>query len=279
MTIKSCGAIFYAFGPDNTLGIILGDENRSQEDGWLPFKGGVQPGETLEETATREIFEETCGLVYIENISLDHKFSTKRKEYHIGLCEVPYDIIEQFNTAIKKEIRTDFLEKRSLRFFKYPDILTYPYVHNISKASVLFYKNKLDDLLILANNPGLRARLLGMSNSEAQRVKDSLKPTSPEQTDADSDSSGSNTSGSAIDSDKRWVSERVRSLKTRQTRQSRQSRRTRNENPSKNKTILSRPLRYNITHTPRKEKMIDQQRVWRRQSPLSPISDNASRTC
>ncbi len=166
---KSCGAIFYAFNPNGQLGIILGTEARTVVESWLPFKGGCHENETHEETAIREIYEETGGLVQLDSINLYHKFSTKRKIYHIGICEVPYDIIEKFDKLRSSETRAEFLEKKQLGFFLYPDVLKDPAVHNISRASILFYKNFLDN--IKANNKkniknviGLRSRYLGIQS-------------------------------------------------------------------------------------------------------------------
>ncbi len=144
MTKKSYGAILYAFDPDGILGIILGDESHNNSHEWLPFKGGSFENETPEQTAIRELHEETCGLITIDSINLHHKFSTKRKEYHIGLVEAPYTILSDFEEARKKEIREAYKEKKELRFFPFPDVLHDRTVHNISKSSILYYKNTLD---------------------------------------------------------------------------------------------------------------------------------------
>jgi hypothetical protein len=142
----SCGAILYAYNLKGELGVILGDEARNSIVSYLPFKGGVEKGETPEEAAIREIEEETCGLIKLTNIVLEHKFTTKRKEYHIGLIEVPYSIIDQFNKIIKTEDKTHFKEKRQIKFFLQKDLYRNPEIHPITKASLVFYKNKLDAL-------------------------------------------------------------------------------------------------------------------------------------
>ena len=142
----SCGAILYAFNPNGELGIILGDEFCGNSGAYLPFKGGVEPGETPEHAALREIEEETCGIVKLDNIVLEHKFTTKRKEYHIGLVEVPYNIIEQFNEIIKTEGRAHYREKKHIKFFLQRELYRNPEIHPITKASLIYYKNKLDAL-------------------------------------------------------------------------------------------------------------------------------------
>jgi hypothetical protein len=118
----SCGAILYAFNESGELGVILGDEIKDTSVSYLPFKGCMEPGETPEITAIREINEETCGIVQLNAIKLDHKFTTKRKEYHIGLVEVPYEIVSQFNDIVKTESKKQYKEKRSMKFFRMRDL-------------------------------------------------------------------------------------------------------------------------------------------------------------
>ncbi len=142
----SCGAILYAFNKSGELGVILGDESRSNITSYLPFKGGLEPGETPELAAIREIKEETCGIVQLDNIVLEHKFTTKRKEYQIGLVEVPFDIIEQFNTIIKTEDKMHYKEKRHIKFFLQKDLYRNSEIHPITKVSLIYYKNKLEAL-------------------------------------------------------------------------------------------------------------------------------------
>jgi ADP-ribose pyrophosphatase YjhB (NUDIX family) len=135
----SCGAILYTHNPQGRIGVILGLEHSD----WLPFKGCNEKGETYEETALREIKEETCGLVNAENIDLAHIFGSKRKKYRIGLIYVPYDVIDQFNNARKKEQREQYIEKRKLGFFDIEHIMNNKYVHNLSKESIRYYLPKI----------------------------------------------------------------------------------------------------------------------------------------
>jgi 8-oxo-dGTP pyrophosphatase MutT (NUDIX family) len=147
----SCGAIFYTFDPNGKIGIILGQEQET--NGYLPFKGCMEEGETLVQAAVREIFEETGGLVKLETIDLEHQFTSKRKHYHIGVCEVPYDIIEKYHLQLLNglEKRKEFLEKRKLKFFDLDEISGNNDVHNISKSSVNYYMNKLRLIQIQRN--------------------------------------------------------------------------------------------------------------------------------
>ena len=137
---NSCGAILYTFNKEGTIGIILGSEGF---DEWLPFKGCNEEGESFEQTAIREIREETCGLVNLDTITLDHVFTTKHKIYRIGLCHVDYDIIEKFDLVRKAESREEFIEKQEIRFFALESIFIKHKVHSISRASIKFYWDKL----------------------------------------------------------------------------------------------------------------------------------------
>lgn len=136
----SCGALLYSYH-NGEIGIILGNENPN--DGFLPFKGRPEHGETREEAAIREIYEETCGLVKLQHITLSHQFSSKNKHYYIGICRVSYDIIDRFNKIRRDEIRENFKEKKMLKFFPLKSILLSKEVHPIAKASVRYYWNRL----------------------------------------------------------------------------------------------------------------------------------------
>jgi hypothetical protein len=135
----SCGAILYTFDHNNNIGIILGLESC----GWLPFKGRNEFNETYEETAIREIYEETCGVVKLDTINLDHKFVSKNKTYYIGLIYVPYNFIDQFNIKLEKETREEFKEKKSVKFFKLYKCFNDKKIHYLSKNSIEFYLNDL----------------------------------------------------------------------------------------------------------------------------------------
>ena len=135
----SCGAIFYSFNPQGRLGIILGREGRN----WLPFKGCCEYKESFEDAAIREIFEETCGIIKLNSIALDHKFASKHKRYLIGLVQVPYSLIQDFTDRRVTEQRANFCEKKGLRFFAIEKVLDHQRVHGITKASIRYYWNKL----------------------------------------------------------------------------------------------------------------------------------------
>ena len=259
MEKKSCGAIFYAINNDGELGIILGDESRSESNGWLPFKGGVSSEELDTEAASREIYEETCGLVKIDpsELRLNHVFMTKRKQYYIALVEVPYDIIAKFDEIRKNEHREEFREKRKLGFFKFPDVLGMNHIHSISKASVLFYKTQLENIQVLKSDE-LRQRCQGISCETAEILKEHVN------------ASGLSPSGASSDSE---VEVHVRS----KSRPKSKSLPVRLKNPLKREPLreashnknrgelLRRPAKYNMSFTPKLEKMLDSKRVWRKE--------------
>jgi hypothetical protein len=165
----SCGAILYTYDPNGDLGIILGMEGTH----WLPFKGGCEGDETIEETAVREIYEETCGLVHVTKISLDHIFNSKHKHYHIGLYEVPYDIIRQFPKKRRVATEKRFMEKQSVKFFPIIGLRDNKCIHSITRASIEFF---WDQFMILASNKrpiqkeGERLRNHGLSPNRAKTI-------------------------------------------------------------------------------------------------------------
>lgn len=140
---SSYGALFYAI-KDGNVGIILGKEKGE----WMPFKGGGILSESPEESAIREICEETCGIISLDYITLDHVFSSKRKHYYIGLIQCNFNILKKFKQRRRMEEqklnpRKEYLEKEEIAFFPLSDILNNKDVHNLTKRSVRFYLKKL----------------------------------------------------------------------------------------------------------------------------------------
>lgn len=133
--LHSCGAILYTIYKQRVY-VVLGREF----DEWMPFKGTNEEGETWDETAVREIEEETCGLVRIapNQIQLRCIFATNRKYYHIGLIYVDYHNIMRFKQVRKRMHKKAYREKTAIRLF---DIA---YLHNvrfhpITTRCIIFY--------------------------------------------------------------------------------------------------------------------------------------------
>jgi 8-oxo-dGTP pyrophosphatase MutT (NUDIX family) len=150
----SCGALFYAYDEQERIGIILGHE----AGGWLPFKGCNEKNETYEQTAIREVQEETCYLINLSNINLDHKFETQAKVYMIGLCEVPYEFLQYFRQARHYETRWKCQEKSVVKFFKLESALNSRQIHWLSKNSIQHYWSILQNKDVLKKY-GTKAQL------------------------------------------------------------------------------------------------------------------------
>jgi hypothetical protein len=140
----SCGGLLYAFDSDGDLGLILGYERC----GYFPLKGRKEQGETIEQAAIREIYEESCGIVDIMDINLDCKIDSAKKRYYLGLVPVKYDIIQEFADRRKHETRSAFIEIEELKFYKLSELLTMR-LPLITYKAISFYK---DILIKIANN-------------------------------------------------------------------------------------------------------------------------------
>jgi 8-oxo-dGTP pyrophosphatase MutT (NUDIX family) len=136
MKKHSCGAILYTT-IEGVHYMILGKENGD----WFPFKGTREGNETNEQAAIREVYEETCGLVRVSDITLYCHYSTKRKHYHIGLIYVDPDIISKFNKKRNNpslKIAPCFIEKSEIALFRI-DKLRFRKFHKVSMIPILFY--------------------------------------------------------------------------------------------------------------------------------------------
>jgi hypothetical protein len=145
MRKHSSGAILYTIY-DNKVYIVLGLEKGD----YFPFKGVREKYETNKQTAIREIFEETCGVLTINDINLLCNFSTKRKHYHIGLVYISLNEIKQFSIN-KIKIENDkenieknwiYLEKIDIKIFKLDYLCKYKF-HEITYKPIKFYQNQL----------------------------------------------------------------------------------------------------------------------------------------
>lgn len=136
---KSCGALLYAFDVNGRVGVILGLEDKH----WFVFKGCPEQGEDIRAAAIREVYEETNKLVKLESIEITYIRKTNHKEYHIGLCEVPYSIVDTFNSLDRSGLDAKYIEKKELRFFTIDEALFNGKVHNITKDTIIRYMDNL----------------------------------------------------------------------------------------------------------------------------------------
>lgn len=181
---ESCGAILYTIY-NGKVGIVLGLEGNY----WLPFKGCRDNGETREQTAIRELYEETCGLVDIKNISLHISFETKRKKYFIGCVPVAYSIINKFLDEQKLHKKEEFLEKQQLEFFElsiFENINSYEKfiaavpatIHKISRTVIYGYYPFLQSIqwsldnkyVVIMKEPNIHPLYIAYCNDYKQRL-------------------------------------------------------------------------------------------------------------
>lgn len=171
--LHSCGALLHTISPTGIPGVILGTEGF--DDKYLPFKGCPNEKETFEQAACREVAEETCGLVQVNQIQLWNNFSTRHKHYHMGLIFVDYAILEQFEEVRKTENRKAFLEKKNIKFFPLHSVLQSPEVHLISKTSINFYWDTLWNTVNKAFSNSL-SRCQGVRQEYAVQVYNAICP-------------------------------------------------------------------------------------------------------
>lgn len=84
---------------------LLGKENNE----WSAFAGGGEAGETFEECANREFYEETCGIFgdrikCKERVIKDRTY--KGKEFYMFMVECPEDIDFTINDRFLKALDT-----------------------------------------------------------------------------------------------------------------------------------------------------------------------------
>lgn len=145
MKKHSCGAILFTIYK-NQIYIILGMEKGQ----WFPFKGTNNNGESNIQTAIREIYEETYGVVKLQHIDLKCNFSTKRKHYHIGLVQIPYHQIEKFyrNRSLLLKYKnfsnkySMFLEKTEIKLFPLHNVFNNNF-HEVTKIPIKYFYNHL----------------------------------------------------------------------------------------------------------------------------------------
>ncbi len=98
--LKCAGVLPYAFKENNALMILLGQEDESPEwvdsKKWSDFCGGPKPGESHEQSAAREWWEETMGMYGSEAVYLDMVKRSGIKvmpapDVVIFLVQVPYE--------------------------------------------------------------------------------------------------------------------------------------------------------------------------------------------
>lgn len=166
LTFNSCGALFFSVDPRGRRGVILGKEGNS----YFVFKGcpskeeekhyGANPAILFKVAASREIYEESCGLINIDyrELNLEHLFHKRSdgyiKRYHIGLIYVPYSFIREFVTQrTQANLQKSFREKTQVKFFELEESLRSNEVAEITKRSIIFYKDRMLKAKIMSKGP------------------------------------------------------------------------------------------------------------------------------
>lgn len=176
MKKNSCGAILYTIKDDKVY-IILGKESKD----WFPFKGVCENNETLEEAAIREIEEETCKLLKVNNINLHCKYASYRKNYHIGLVYVDKSFVKQFYYA-KKKLTEDkstedkYLEKNHIKMFSLEE-LDLNRLHFVTLVPILHYWNFLCELHIRIKNTKLFKKIIDTTIVKQNPLRNPLQNT------------------------------------------------------------------------------------------------------
>jgi ADP-ribose pyrophosphatase YjhB (NUDIX family) len=144
-----CGALLYTWYKNNIYIVLKKNKNE-----WVPFFGTQKEKETFEETAVRELFEETCGGLDVKSndINLECNYIYKKKEnnhYHIGLVYTSESIISDLSkNKLRKNIYNSLkmiYMKNEIKMFALDNIFKYKF-HPITQTPILFYKTYLTDL-------------------------------------------------------------------------------------------------------------------------------------
>jgi 8-oxo-dGTP pyrophosphatase MutT (NUDIX family) len=130
-----CGASVIIFSADKKVLML----HRTDNDCWCFPGGGVELGESVEETAKREVFEET-GLT-VDDLRLFEVFSGKDQYYKYPNGDEVYNIDIVFMTNNYRGIANSNDESYGFRFFcidELPDMISPPVVPVVEKLKARF---------------------------------------------------------------------------------------------------------------------------------------------
>lgn len=130
-----CGASVIIMDADNKVLMI----HRTDNDCWCFPGGGVELGESVEETAIREVFEET-GLI-IDKLRLFEVFSGKDQYYKYPNGDEVYNIDIVFTTRNYKGIANTNEESYGFKFFcidELPEMISPPVIPVVKKLKARF---------------------------------------------------------------------------------------------------------------------------------------------
>jgi 8-oxo-dGTP pyrophosphatase MutT (NUDIX family) len=164
------GEIYFLFGKENSL---------ADTPGWSDFGGGVDPGESVYQTAMREGGEELTG--FLGNGKQIGSFIKKNggvykmqyETYHVHLFHLPYnaDLVQHYNDnhqflweRMNKQFLTNtkLFEKIEIKWFSLREMKK-----NRNKFRN-FYRNVVD--VILSEEPNIRKFLATKQSKSKQRA-------------------------------------------------------------------------------------------------------------
>lgn len=136
MSRYSAGVLLYSYDYDGKLIFLLGKDYRHR---FSDFGGRADVTDATQiDTATREFYEETCGIVLdvwvarnaITKAPIIHSLSYMGDPYYMYMIHIPYskEYVESFDMVRRfihlKKVEKRFKEKLSLRWFTSEEIMT-----------------------------------------------------------------------------------------------------------------------------------------------------------
>jgi hypothetical protein len=135
LPLFTAGAVLVTVRPsDGVFGALLGYQEKGERDAkmfpypgyWTPHKGRMDESERgfPKKTAIREVFEETAGLVSLEEKDIEFCYTLKPNpsekylnETNLALVMVPYSVLTRFAEAREQQVSAECKEKLNLAFF------------------------------------------------------------------------------------------------------------------------------------------------------------------
>lgn len=109
--------------------VIISDNNkilmqlRTDNKKWGLPGGSIEIGEKVEETAIREVKEETGLSIYLKDLNLFGVFSGESQHYIYPHGDEVYNVVTVFTTSVYSgELHIDNAENSSLKFFEIDEL-------------------------------------------------------------------------------------------------------------------------------------------------------------
>src|SRR5712691_8278291 len=102
LMILAAGGVVERFGPGGSVEILLVHRTRYSDNEWALPKGKVEPGESLEETAVREVWEETGCVVRLGEFLGSTRYDVKGKPKEVSYWRMA--LVEQHPIQDTREV-------------------------------------------------------------------------------------------------------------------------------------------------------------------------------